>query len=106
MGSDLASSILEFNSYEPKRKGVILTDFQKIGVGIYNYDCPNGLHKEFIETISQISSYIYSPSLPRLDYTLISNRQSYGAFSGSAYFSGLFHVHYFAIAMKYLFQLL
>jgi hypothetical protein len=31
MGSDLASSILEFNSYEPKRKGVILTDFQKIG---------------------------------------------------------------------------
>jgi hypothetical protein len=31
MGSDLASSILEFNGYEPKSIGVILTEFQKIG---------------------------------------------------------------------------
>jgi hypothetical protein len=31
MGSDLASSILEFNNYEPKSNGVILTEFQKIG---------------------------------------------------------------------------
>lgn len=54
--------------------------FSKDRVDIYNHDCPNGIHIEFIETISQISSYIYSPSLPRLGYTLISNRHSYEDF--------------------------
>jgi hypothetical protein len=31
MGSELASSILEINGYEPKSNGVILTECQKIG---------------------------------------------------------------------------
>jgi hypothetical protein len=37
MGSDLASSIVDFSMYTTEMKGSIQMEFQKVGLEIYNY---------------------------------------------------------------------